>query len=438
MNVSIHQMTSLVLRPALACSVMAIAAHDVGAQGPGAANAAAIDRYVDAFASRGHFSGTVLVAKGHDVVFEKSYGKPDYSVATAGTPATVYALASVTKPLTGIVARTLAARGTLGLDDTVAKWIPEFPNGTRITVAQLLAHRSGIPHRVTQPGDERRHQSAESMAQLIGRAPLAFEPGAQRLYSSAGYSLLARVLERAGGKPYAELLREIVLAPAGAGAAIDATEAGLAGLPHARGHFWTPEGALAAPAKDLSFLVGAGSLWATPRDLFNVARRVADSGYGTGPAAGARGSDGVIQWTGFSDGFMTIVDYRPSTDVTVVVTSNLLTGAAELIARDAARIAFGESVASPQVPVIGTTTLSAARRAQLEGTYSYAGSRHLLTFVSSTAALIGGEYLLITTSDTTMYAPQNYLQYHVVADESGNITALAPAGGGPFTITRVR
>ena len=62
------------------------------------------------------------------------------------------------------------------------------------------------------------------MARLIGRAPLAFAPGAQRLYSSAGFSLLARVLELATEKSYAQLLHELVLDRVNATDVFDATE----------------------------------------------------------------------------------------------------------------------------------------------------------------------------------------------------------------------
>jgi CubicO group peptidase (beta-lactamase class C family) len=85
---------------------------------------------------------------------------------------------------------------------------------------------------------------------------------------------------------------------------------------------------LPVPSKDLSFLVGAGSLWATAHDLFDVTCRVSEGGYGAADA-GARAADGSIHWMGFGNGFSANVDYDPTTDVTIVITSNLLTGAAE-------------------------------------------------------------------------------------------------------------
>ncbi len=53
------------------------------------------------------------------------------------------------------------------------------------------------------------------MVELAAKTALVFEPGTDSVYSSAGFSVLARVLELAGGKPYAQLLAEHVLSPAG-------------------------------------------------------------------------------------------------------------------------------------------------------------------------------------------------------------------------------
>ena len=354
-------------------SVALLCAHEASAQSDAVSR---IGRYLSTLDSAQQFSGTVLVARGSEVVFEQSYGRSAVGGSAKNTPATLFAVASITKPLTGIAARLLAERGVLGLEDPVARWIPEFPQGSRITITQLLGHRSGIPHRVTTLSDEQKSQTAESMTQLIGRAPLMFEPGAQRVYSSAGYSLLAHVLERASGKSFAALLRELVLQPAKASNAIDATETP-ARQPRAKGHFWTPDGPLAAPEKQLSFLVGAGSLWATPRDLFTVVRRIVDGGYGTPATSGARTPNGAIQWTGFSNGFQTVVSYDPATEVTVVVTGNVLTGAVEWIVRDC--LASSPASRSPR-RVFHGTPLSHCR------THSDSGSKGCTTSAATNSS----------------------------------------------------
>ena len=249
--------------------------------------------------------------------------------------------------------------------------------------------------------------------------------------------MLARVLELASGKPYAELVRQLVLAPAGAATAVDATEQPSAGRRRASGHFWTHEGPLAAPEKQLSFLVGAGSMQATPRDLFRLVRRVAEGGYGAA-AAGARDTSGAVQWTGFTNGCFAVVDYVPATDVALVLTSNLLTGAADWIRRDVPRIVAGETVVTPRAPSPTAVALTPERRQQLEGVYSTFGNQQRLAFLSPTTALLGGEYLLLATGERSFFAPQNYAELGVDSDAAGAVTALQATGPNGFSITRVR
>jgi CubicO group peptidase (beta-lactamase class C family) len=425
------------LTRSIALVVLALVAKPPAVGGQSSDASSAIDAYLTGLASQGQFSGTVLVARGPSVIFEKSYGKADFRVDGDNTPATLFAVASLTKPMTGIAARRLAESGALSLDDAIVKWLPEFPNAARITVADLLAHRSGIRHRVTQLPEEQQPQTAASMTQLVSRVPLAAEPRTQRLYSSAGYSVLARVLELASGQSYARLLRELVLTPAGAATAVDATEQLPPAARRATGHFWTHERPITAAEKQMSFLVGAGSLWATPRDLFRVARRVAEGAFGAA-AAGARTANGAVQWTGFSNGFFASVDFNPATDVTLILTSNLLTGAVDLITRDMPRLLAGDTVAAPRVAIPAIVPLSAARRGQLEGPYDYFGNQQQLTFLGPAAALLGGEYILLATGDSSFFAPQNYADFTVVSDAAGTVTALRASGANGFSIPRVR
>ena len=435
-------MTPRLLAILLAFMPLVLAQNRPAGRAPDASTASsdlrieAVGSYLGSLAGQGHLSGTVLIARGPELLLERSYGRANHQTGELNTPATLFAVASVTKPLTGIAARLVVADGRLSLEDPIAKWLTDFPSGSRITVAHLLGHRSGLPHRVTKPDDEQRPQTAESMTRLAAKASLAFDPGAQRLYSSAGYSVLARVLERATGTPYARLIQELVLAPALAASAVDATDRTPTANTRATGHFWTPDGPWPAPTKDLSFLVGAGSLWATPRDLFKVVRRIVSGEY-RNAVSGARAQDGSIRWTGWSNGSQAFVDYSPATDVTIVFTGNLLTGASDWISRDLPRLLSGESIADPRAPSPKAVPLSADRRLALEGVYNYAGNEQRLTFLSSSVAMLGGEYLLLATGETTLFAPLNYGEYTVLADPAGAVVALQLLADPAIRMTRI-
>ncbi len=120
--------------------------------------------------------------------------------ATTGTFGPVerrFRLASVTKPLTAYAALVAYEEGVFELDD------PAGPEGS--TVRHLLAHTSGLAF------DEHRAMAA---------------PGTRRLYSNAGFEVLADTLAKAAGIPFAEYLRQAVLDPLGmAGTSLDGSPA---------------------------------------------------------------------------------------------------------------------------------------------------------------------------------------------------------------------
>ena len=213
----------------------------------------------------------MLVARGDDILYHKAFGE-------GNTTETPFPVASLTKPLSVIIAMNLVDAGRFALGDTIGRWLPGFPRSDRITVDILLRHRSGIPHRVTRPDDENSRRTAADMVRLAALAPPAFPVDSARLYSSAGYAVLARILELAGGTSYARLLDSIVLTPAGATRSQDATK----GIPRNTpiSVVFSPAGYAPPPAKDFSFLVGGGSVYSTPEDFFRIMRRLVAGGYG--------------------------------------------------------------------------------------------------------------------------------------------------------------
>lgn len=139
-----------------------------------------VDEYLRPLVLDGHVSGVLLIARGGEVLYEKAFGKASYE-----------------------------------LDVPIKRWLPDFPASDRITVRQLLGHRAGIPHRVTTEFEETVAHDAADMVRIAARKPLLFEPGTKEFYSSAGYSVLARVLELASGQSYSELLQQYLFAAAG-------------------------------------------------------------------------------------------------------------------------------------------------------------------------------------------------------------------------------
>jgi CubicO group peptidase (beta-lactamase class C family) len=385
-----------------------------------------IDTYVAALAASGDLSGTVLVARGDSVLYERAFGVRRFGESTPNTTETPFAIASITKPMTAIIASTLIDQGRLAPSDLLSKWIPDFPRGDRITVEHLMRHRSGIPHRVTVEADELVPHTAEDMVRFAAKRELVFEPGTSSLYSSAGYSVLARVLELAGGRPYSQLLEDIVLRPAGATHTANADRP-QPGRPV--GHQRGPNG-LRPTRRDLSFLVGAGSVYSTPRDVHAIMRHLTSGLYGeTARAALVRQNQ--IRWNGITDGFRAFADWDASTNISVVFAGNVFAGAADLVRRDLPRIANGEQVPLPMVPKPSLRTMAAPARARFTSASFDVGSPQSVVFESDSVAAFGG-WLLFVTSDSTFYSPQDYATVRVVLDATGEVEALQWGEGPRF------
>jgi CubicO group peptidase (beta-lactamase class C family) len=117
-----------------------------------------------------------------------------------------FAIASITKVMTAAVAEKLAKEGRLDFDAPVRRYIPGFPDGPKggsPTVRHLLDHKAGGPWHVTEPIDETQRLLPADIVERIKKRGLLFEPGTEELYSSAGYTALAPVIEVVEQKPFA-------------------------------------------------------------------------------------------------------------------------------------------------------------------------------------------------------------------------------------------
>ena len=171
---------------------------------------ARIDAEVTRLAAAGEFSGTVAVSHRGRVVYERGFGVSDQRTGEPNGAATTYHIASVGKTFTAVAIGQLVDAGRLSLDDPLATVLPAYrwrPAAARVTVRQLLGHRSGL-------GQAQR--VADSLeAEWADTAEPAFPPGTRWSYSNDGYLILAAIVERLSGQPFLEYLRRNVWAPAG-------------------------------------------------------------------------------------------------------------------------------------------------------------------------------------------------------------------------------
>ena len=176
---------------------------------------------VDSLASRGEFSGVVVIAKNGAPVFQHAYGMADRSARRPNTVETAFNLGSINKAFTATAIRQLALDGKLDLDSTVGHYWPDYPNAEvarKVTIRQLLNFRSGIGGDIFGIPAGGRRSSIRTLADylpLFVNEPLEFEPGSRDKYSNAGYVVLGLLVERVSGQDYYSYVRDHIYAPAG-------------------------------------------------------------------------------------------------------------------------------------------------------------------------------------------------------------------------------
>ncbi|MBW8875673.1 MAG: beta-lactamase family protein [Acidobacteria bacterium] len=182
---------------------------------------AALGKEMGAKAAADEFSGVVLLARDGKPLFRQAYGFADLGLKVPNNPETKFNLGSINKVFTRIAVEQLALAGKLSLDDTIGKWLPDYPNkdaAARVTILQLRDMRSGLGDIFTEEfekGAKDRLLKPRDLFVLFANKPLLFEPGSKQQYSNAGYVVLGAIVEAASGQDYYEYVREHIYKPAG-------------------------------------------------------------------------------------------------------------------------------------------------------------------------------------------------------------------------------
>lgn len=174
---------------------------------------AKLARYMQAQVAIHQFSGTVLVQKNGTVLIKKAYGQADYEWHIPNTVDTKFQLASVTKQFTATAILQLVDRGQLSLEDKLSRFFPDYPKADSVSIHQLLSHSSGLAMGFKEIALS--SISSDSAYAAIKKIPYEFSPGSQNAYSNIGYYLLAKIIQKVSGEPYAVFLKKNIFEKAG-------------------------------------------------------------------------------------------------------------------------------------------------------------------------------------------------------------------------------
>lgn len=216
------------------------------------------------------FSGTIAVTTAGEPDCLAAYGTADEATDTANTVDTVFAIGSVSKAVTAAAVLDLVDAGGIRRDDRAGDLVTGLGGpAADATVEQLLLHTSGL---TGEHGSDHEPLDRDAAVAAIGGLDLAFEPGTEFLYSNAGYTLLALIVDEATGGYREHQATETLALPGGgtAGGFWDGEPA--APGPRAVGHL--PDGPDDRPSDQLGdfagphwALAGNGDLAMTTRDL---------------------------------------------------------------------------------------------------------------------------------------------------------------------------
>ena len=175
--------------------------------------------YLTRLTNAGLFSGTILVAKGDQVLYENAFGLANRETNTPNQRDTKLNLGSMNKMVTAVAIAQLVERGLVAFDALISEYLPDLPDeiATQVTVAYLLTHTSGIAGFFESPNWAAYQDNPDTVGgyfPLFIDEPLRFEPGARHEYSNSNFTLLGAIIEAVTGQNYFDYVREHIYTPA--------------------------------------------------------------------------------------------------------------------------------------------------------------------------------------------------------------------------------
>ena len=346
------------MRRLLALALLVLAVVLLGAAAAHAKPLSAADRaYVDEVIAKqmqeGRLPGFSISISGPQGDYTNVYGVSNTETDASLRLSDHVRIASITKTFVATAALRQIERGNLAFSDKLSQFIKGVPNGSRITIRQMIAMRSGLYDYTLDPQwsreleeDPRMKFDWRGVVEILRRHQPEFEPGAKTVYADSNYYLLGAILEKVSGMSIAKLVSKEVIEPLGLKHTVYPTAAPLPS-PFAHGYYAGPEGK--GPITDVTLVNpdiagAAGAMASTLGDLRKYAKQLGQGallspemeqqrlqfgllskspqvslGYGLGIMR-------VGRWLGHNGavfGFSTVAMYDPRSGTTVAATANL-------------------------------------------------------------------------------------------------------------------
>lgn len=196
-------------------------------ESPASPDFGGVSKRMQGFIDQGQIAGAVTLEIAGDKAYIQTAGLADLATGRPMREDTIFAIASMTKPIVATALLQLQDAGKLSVDDPVSKHLPDFagvqvkdgetlrPPKRPVTIRDVMTHTAGLaqpPRRSPSDGDSKPGLSLAEATAYIAKQPLAFEPGSKWQYSS-GLTVCGSIIEAVSGREFSAYLDEEVLKP---------------------------------------------------------------------------------------------------------------------------------------------------------------------------------------------------------------------------------
>jgi len=231
---------------------------------------AKLDSFFNVLGANDKQMGSIAISSSGKLVYQKAIG---YSAVSGNnkTPATIrtkYRIGSVTKMFTGTMIFQLIEEGKLTIATPLSTWFPQIPNASKITIGEMLSHRSGLHNFTDDPLYKtymEKPQTEAAMLAIIQNGKPDFEPDLKASYSNTNFVLLGYIIEKITGHSYANELKKRIISKIGL---TDTYYGGKTNSANNEAYSFVYNGGWQQqPETDMSIPGGAGGIVSTPTDL---------------------------------------------------------------------------------------------------------------------------------------------------------------------------
>lgn len=155
--------------------------------------------------------GVFMIARNGKPIYQKVVGKSNIETRTDLSVESVLQIGSMTKQFTAIAILLLEQEGKLKVEDPMSKYLPDYPNGHKITIHHLLTHTSGIKDFTKMKALKeiaQKEMSPKMMVDFFKNEPVDFMPGEKFDYNNSGYIVLGYIIELLTGQSYQDFIEE--------------------------------------------------------------------------------------------------------------------------------------------------------------------------------------------------------------------------------------